>query len=523
MSNTFLAAAAQRARDANSSAHQLLLAASKAGDLSAVQQLLDGEAAGVNAQDAKGFTPAQLAAARGHAEVVSALLARPGVLVDLPSSTGATPLIAAAGNGHLEVLQLLLDDGRADPAVVGLRGRGALHGAALYGHLAIVRALLRDRRVPVDPPDETGRTPAADAAHKGRTAILRALLDAGAREPPPPLEPAAPSSPPADPPREGGALLTVIVITSPAPCHPSTEMIERLLLSLRLLAGLEATAGASGAVPVLISCDGYEVGSKKKKTAAVGEERAADYEEYKARLLRSYGAVCEECGCTCTCGKRPRVPGAWLDVQVNELQSWHGFGLGLRAALRLARTPLVLVSPHDMEFTSAADLRRIVALVRDAANGVEYVGFPNANNLSHAQRMQARGVQVAPVRIDGCRLLPLCQWKENPHVCSVAHYERCVFGPTAWPKIKKGHFIEDTVGQRQRNLIAEHGLEAHRDWGTFLLWPQAEGAAEGDPGSFAMTHHLDGIGYKTVAERARLGLTVFDGEAAKVEAASALG
>ena len=50
-----------------------------------------------------------------------------------------------------------------------------------------------------------------------------------------------------------------------------------------------------------------------------------------------------------------------------------------------------------------------------------------------------------------------------------------------------------------------------------------EGAAEGDPGSFAMTHHLDGIGYKTVAERARLGLTVFDGEAAKVEAASALG
>ena len=120
----------------------------------------------------------------------------------------------------------------------------------------------------------------------------------------------------------------------------------------------------------------------------------------------------------------------------------------------------MLVSPHDMEFTSAADLRRIVALVRDAANGVEYVGFPNANNLSHAQRMQARGVQVAPVRIDGCRLLPLCQWKENPHVCSVAHYERCVFGPTAWPKIKKGHFIEDTVGQRQRNLIAEHGLEA---------------------------------------------------------------
>ena len=106
---------------------------------------------------------------------------------------------------------------------------------------------------------------------------------------------------------------------------------------------------------------------------------------------------------------------------------------------------------------------------------------------------------------------------------SVAHYERCVFGPTAWPKIKKGQFIEDTVGQRQRKLITEQGLEAHREWGTFLLWPHAEGAAEDDAdGSFVMTHHLDGIGYKTVAERARLGLTVYDGEATKVQEAGAL-
>ena len=231
--------------------------------------------------------------------------------------------------------------------------------------------------------------------------------------------------------RDGG-VLTVVVVTSPAPCHPSTEMIERLLLSLRLLHGLEATGGGDGAsggggssddaaaVSVLISCDGYEVGSKKKRSAAVSEERAADYEEYKARLLRTYGAVCTACGCGCTCGQRPR-PSSKLDVQVSELGSWHGFGLGLRAALALVRTPLVLVSPHDMEFGHAADLRHIVALVGDASNGVEYVGFPNANTLTHPQRMQARGVRIAPVLIDGCRLLPLCQWKENPHVCRHAH------------------------------------------------------------------------------------------------------
>ena len=232
--------------------------------------------------------------------------------------------------------------------------------------------------------------------------------------------------------RAQGTHVTVVVVTSPAPCHPSTEMIERLLHSLRLLHGLEAPGsgdGASGgggssddaaAVSVLISCDGYEVGSKKKRSAAVSEERAVDYEEYKTRLLHTYGAVCTACGCGCTCGQRPR-PSSKLDVQVSELGSWHGFGLGLRAALALVRTPLVLVSPHDMEFGHEADLRHIAALVGDASNGVEYVGFPNSNTLTHPQRMQARGVRIAPVLIDGCRLLPLCQWKENPHVCRRAH------------------------------------------------------------------------------------------------------
>ena len=122
-----------------------------------------------------------------------------------------------------------------------------------------------------------------------------------------------------------------------------------------------------------------------------------------------------------------------------------------------------------------------------------------------------------------CHAHELCTCHWSLRVRSVAHYERCVFGPTAWPKIKKGQFIEDTVGQRQRKLITEQGLEAHREWGTFLLWPHAEGAAEDDAdGSFVMTHHLDGIGYKTVAERTRLGLTIYDGEATKVQEAGAL-
>ena len=385
--------------------------------------------------------------------------------------------------------------------------------------------------------------------------------------PPPVLAPPAAPPPPAPPPpAPPPPALTVVIVTSPALCHPSTEMVERLLLSLRRLRGLEECEGggasAEAPVPVLISCDGYEVGSKKKKTAAVSNERAAHYEEYKARLLARFGAVCSACGCECSCGRRPRraatagssagAPAggaagasasggasmsastteagaqeggahASLDVMVSVLHGWHGFGLGLKAALSLVRTPHVLVSPHDMEFTCDIDLRRVRELVSDPANGVEYVGFPNPNNLNHQQRMESKGVRgLQPRRIGGCRLLPLCQWKENPHVTSCAHYDRMVFGPTAWPRIKKGQFIEDTVGQRQRTLISEGGMDAHREWGTFLLWPPAKGAAPSDAASFAMTHHLDGIAYRTVAERQQRGLTIFSEEPAMVQEADAL-
>ena len=58
-------------------------------------------------------------------------------------------------------------------------------------------------------------------------------------------------------------------------------------------------------------------------------------------------------------------------AQVSTLPSWHGFGLGLRAALTLVRTPLVLVSPHDMEFTREVPLRSVLRLVGEEGNGVE--------------------------------------------------------------------------------------------------------------------------------------------------------
>ena len=280
----------------------------------------------------------------------------------------------------------------------------------------------------------------------------------------------------------------------------------------------------------MIVCDGYEVGHKKKKSAAVTEDKAARYEEYKAQLIGRFGRVCAVCGCGCTCGVRqvdaPVLPG--FDPQVVELTGWHGFGLGLKHALGLVKSELVLVLPHDMEFMQPIPVTELTTLLLEPNNGVEYLGFANSGNLNHAQRMQAKsGVRVTPVSVTAAngnttRLLPLCQWKENPHLCSVIHYQLKVYGPEAWPKIKKGQFIEDTVGQQQRTEISAKGMEAHAEWGTFLFWPLAEDSSEQSESSFAVTYHMDGVTYRTCEVRVEAGHVVKDFERERLEAAAAV-
>ena len=79
-------------------------------------------------------------------------------------------------------------------------------------------------------------------------------------------------------------LLTIVVVTSPTLCHPSTELIDRLLSSLQLFPELKGskvrnkkydvvqrryllltTAMVKHKVRTIISCDGYRIGLRKKK------------------------------------------------------------------------------------------------------------------------------------------------------------------------------------------------------------------------------------------------------------------
>lgn len=354
--------------------------------------------------------------------------------------------------------------------------------------------------------------------------------------------------------------LSVIIVTSPLQCHPSTELIDRLILSLNLLRGLEQVNCVSAhRVPAQIVTDGClqpgSAGSKKtKRNAGIDEERINAYGEYKRRLLRRFGRTCERCGCGCTCNARcgrqatcTASPLSWLDLSVTELDGWHGFGWALRHALTLVHTPHVLVLPHDMEFEQPIDVAALCAILADDSAGVHYIGFANPNLLNYPERVRAKsGIALTPLAFPAAAtdlreptlLLPLFRWKENPHLANVRQYFQFVFGPNSWPKVKRGQFIEETIGQRQNDLILKEGgvdgwREAHAPWGTYLYWPmraevkQAEkndtspnvglqqhehqphlmASARVAPTTFAVTHHLDGHTYRTVGERLAAGHT----------------
>ena len=95
--------------------------------------------ADVNSRDEYGSTALSWASYRGNKDLVTLLLAQPGIKVDQTSVDGNTALMAAAENGHAEIAEMLLMAG-ANVSITDKRGETAtsLAQKALAKQQAIV-------------------------------------------------------------------------------------------------------------------------------------------------------------------------------------------------------------------------------------------------------------------------------------------------------------------------------------------------------------------------------------------------
>ena len=118
---------------------ELLIDASRDGDLATVQRLLSSQGVDVNYKNSGGVTALMWASHYGHIEVIKALLQQ-NANIDIQGYDGWTALMRASCNGRIDCVRLLLDKG-ANVNLKTKRGETAKDMAQQYGYLEIVTLL----------------------------------------------------------------------------------------------------------------------------------------------------------------------------------------------------------------------------------------------------------------------------------------------------------------------------------------------------------------------------------------------
>ncbi|KAI1343256.1 hypothetical protein F5Y15DRAFT_427701 [Xylariaceae sp. FL0016] len=293
--------------------------------------------------------------------------------------------------------------------------------------------------------------------------------------------------------------LTLIITTSPTPSAPETELISSILAAFnRHCTGLLSCR-------VIVVFDTYDrVGSEARlKRGQVTAEFARNYDLYKQNvkelILREFcsdmagqkmeqengsaefGSPCMGSNCVPLLISRTTN----RTVTFIEPERRIGFGLAVRAALRLTETPYVWVQQHDWSLISDIPLRPLLEVMEASEHDenvpVKYVCLPSVRMLAYA--VSAHVVQfpvlnklTAELKRDfssktepeaQMTLTPLFFWHDKPHIASTSHYLARVF-PTRLA-MSRGDFIEDHIGQRARQQMKEG---AWAKWACWLYYPE---------------------------------------------------
>lgn len=305
-------------------------------------------------------------------------------------------------------------------------------------------------------------------------------------------------------------LLTLIVTTSPTPTAPSTELLSTVLASFYQHCPALLTCR------VIVSLDAYDrIGEQPRlKKGQVTARNAEAYEQYKInvkRLVLDHFSPPFEQDFVRSSGEAefgsPEQPENSVIYSISQTANGKvmfiepeqrlGFSLAVRSALRMTATPCVWVHQHDWTLTADIPVEALLEVMRasepDAEVPIKYICFPAVRMLRYAvqsdeQRHPAlkdltqslKGTFTPASQSETqIPLTPLFFWHDKPHIAFTEHYLARIFPSRL--AMRRGDFIEDTIGQRARGQMKDG--EWHK-WACWLYYP--------DEGRQLCLKHLDG-------------------------------
>lgn len=236
--------------------------------------------------------------------------------------------------------------------------------------------------------------------------------------------------------------VTVLIPTSPIESHPSTEIIETTIASVRFW---------HPEADILIMCDGVR---------SEQEHYRSRYEEYLERLV-------------------------WLAARDGRISvTIHGVHRHqaemTRRTLDGVTTPLILFVEHDTPLVTDEQIDWL-GLFRVMLSG--YADVIRFHYEAHVQPEHAHlMLDREPRDVLGVPLLRTVQWSQRPHLANTAFYRRIL--ARNFPSDYKA-MIEDVMHGRVHNDWREFGLAG---WDRYLLWMYAP------EGNIKRSLHLDGRG-----------------------------
>lgn len=234
--------------------------------------------------------------------------------------------------------------------------------------------------------------------------------------------------------------VTVLIPTSPIESHPSTEIIDQTVQSVR-----ERLPDSE----IILLIDGVREEQ---------EEKRANYTEYTRRLLWKAKE--------------------WGNVYPMLFETHHHQANMTREALKHVRTPTILFVEHDTPLTGDIPFEEMVEVIENYE--VNLIRFHHEAQVLDVHKHLM--LDEEPQLINGIPLLRTAQWSQRPHLASTEFYKHILetyFPPTG------STMIEDKIYGVIENAWFVRGVSG---WNDFRIWMYSP---EGD---IKRSLNLDGRG-----------------------------